>query len=196
MPTAVAMPCPSGPVVVSTPGVWPYSGWPGVFEPHCLKALQFVRRHALVAGQMQQRVQQHRAVTGRQHEAVAVRPGRIGGDRISGSAKTARSRHRPCPSACRDGPTWPSRPRRSRESGSRWPFRHAKPPVRPASRQEHGRSYGAPLAFHQLQDQRGENELHREIELRAVDHDRIGARHEAVGDHRQQIGKIDAARIF
>ena len=29
MPTAVARPWPSGPVVVSTPGVWPYSGWPG-----------------------------------------------------------------------------------------------------------------------------------------------------------------------
>jgi hypothetical protein len=26
MPTAVAIPCPSGPVVVSTPSVWPYSG--------------------------------------------------------------------------------------------------------------------------------------------------------------------------
>ena len=33
MPTAVARPWPSGPVVVSTPGVWPYSGWPGVAEP-------------------------------------------------------------------------------------------------------------------------------------------------------------------
>ena len=34
MPTAVAMPWPRGPVVVSTPGVWPYSGCPGVLEPH------------------------------------------------------------------------------------------------------------------------------------------------------------------
>ena len=79
MPTAVAMPCPSGPVVVSTPGVWPYSGWPGVFDPHCRNALSSSSRHALVAGQMQQRVEQHRAVAGRQHEAVAVRPGRVGG---------------------------------------------------------------------------------------------------------------------
>ncbi len=30
MPTAFARPCPSGPVVVSTPGVRPVSGWPGV----------------------------------------------------------------------------------------------------------------------------------------------------------------------
>ncbi|OHB34178.1 MAG: hypothetical protein A2882_01465 [Phenylobacterium sp. RIFCSPHIGHO2_01_FULL_70_10] len=34
MPTAVAIPWPSGPVVVSTPGVWPYSGCPAVVEPH------------------------------------------------------------------------------------------------------------------------------------------------------------------
>jgi len=34
MPTAVLSPWPSGPVVVSTPAVWPRSGWPGVSEPH------------------------------------------------------------------------------------------------------------------------------------------------------------------
>ena len=33
IPTAVASPWPSGPGVVSTPSVWPYSGWPGVLEP-------------------------------------------------------------------------------------------------------------------------------------------------------------------
>ena len=41
MPTALPMPCPRGPVVVSTPGVWPNSGWPGVREPHwrnCLRS--------------------------------------------------------------------------------------------------------------------------------------------------------------
>ncbi len=37
MPTAVASPWPKGPVVVSTPWVWPYSGWPGVLEPHWRK---------------------------------------------------------------------------------------------------------------------------------------------------------------
>ena len=30
MPTALVMPWPSGPVVVSMPGVMPTSGWPGV----------------------------------------------------------------------------------------------------------------------------------------------------------------------
>ncbi len=34
MPTAFVRPWPSGPVVASTPGVSPYSGWPGVIEPH------------------------------------------------------------------------------------------------------------------------------------------------------------------
>ena len=32
MPTEVAMPWPSGPVVVSTPEVQRYSGWPGARE--------------------------------------------------------------------------------------------------------------------------------------------------------------------
>ena len=40
MPTALAMPWPSGPVVVSTPRVWPCSGWPGVSEPHCRSSLR------------------------------------------------------------------------------------------------------------------------------------------------------------
>ena len=34
IPTALAKPWPSGPVVASTPGVRPYSGWPGVMLPH------------------------------------------------------------------------------------------------------------------------------------------------------------------
>jgi hypothetical protein len=43
------------------------------------EALDLVERHVGVAGEMQQRIEQHRAVAGRQHEAVAVRPVRIGG---------------------------------------------------------------------------------------------------------------------
>ena len=39
IPTPFANPCPSGPVVVSTPGVTPYSGCPGVLLSHCLKFL-------------------------------------------------------------------------------------------------------------------------------------------------------------
>ena len=40
MPTAVARPVPSGPVVTSTPAVWPYSGWPGARLPHVRKDLR------------------------------------------------------------------------------------------------------------------------------------------------------------
>ena len=42
------------------------------------EALDLVDRHLLVAEQIEQRVKQHRAVAGRKHEAVAVRPRRIG----------------------------------------------------------------------------------------------------------------------
>ena len=38
IPTALAKPCPKGPVVVSTPGVTFTSGWPGVFEPSFLNS--------------------------------------------------------------------------------------------------------------------------------------------------------------
>ena len=40
MPTAEARPEPSGPVVISTPGVWLTSGWPGVAEPQVRSALR------------------------------------------------------------------------------------------------------------------------------------------------------------
>ena len=42
------------------------------------EALDLLDRHLLVAEQMEQRIDQHRAVAGREHEAVAVGPGRIG----------------------------------------------------------------------------------------------------------------------
>ena len=62
MPTALAMPCPRGPVVVSTPGVRPNSGWPGVREPSWRKA-----------------VDQGGAVAAGEDEAVAVGPEGGGG---------------------------------------------------------------------------------------------------------------------
>ena len=42
------------------------------------EALDLLDRHLLVAEQIKERVEQHRAVAGREHEAVAVGPGRIG----------------------------------------------------------------------------------------------------------------------
>ena len=77
MPTAVARPWPSGPVVVSTPGVRPYSGWPGVFECNWRKLLDFLDRQ-VVAGEVQQAIQQHRPVAVGQHETIAAGPFWIG----------------------------------------------------------------------------------------------------------------------
>ena len=42
------------------------------------EALDLLDRHVLVAGQIEQRIEQHRAVAGRKHETVAVWPFRIG----------------------------------------------------------------------------------------------------------------------
>ena len=62
----------------------------GGFRSPLPERLQLVRRHTLVASQMQQRIQQHRAVTGRQYEPVAIRPRRIGGVEF----EEARKQHR------------------------------------------------------------------------------------------------------
>ena len=74
MPTLLARPWPSGPVVVSMPAAWPYSGWPAVREPSWRKCLISSIVDVGIAGQIEQRIEQHRAVAGRQHEAVAIRP--------------------------------------------------------------------------------------------------------------------------
>ena len=73
------MPWPSGPVVVSMPLVWKFSGMTGRQRSQLAEMLDLVERHLGVAGEIEQRVEQHRAVPGRQHEAVAVRPVRVGG---------------------------------------------------------------------------------------------------------------------
>ena len=51
--------------------------------PWCVRAelaevLDLIDRHRLVAEEIEHRIEQHRAVAGREHEAVAVRPLRIG----------------------------------------------------------------------------------------------------------------------
>ena len=104
MPTLVAKPWPSGPVVVSTPVVQRYSGWPG----HLLSSWRnflmsssdtvgvpsaLVRRvDRLGLRQVQHRVQQHRRVARRQHEPIAVRPDRILRVEAQDLAATARTR--------------------------------------------------------------------------------------------------------
>ena len=53
-------------------------GMAGGDRAELAEALDLVDRHRRIAGEIEQRVEQHRAVAGRQHEAVAVGPGRIG----------------------------------------------------------------------------------------------------------------------
>jgi hypothetical protein len=48
-------------------------------RPQLAEPPELVDRHVLVAEQEEQRIEEHGAVPGRQHEAVAVRPFRVGG---------------------------------------------------------------------------------------------------------------------
>ena len=91
MPTLLPHPWPSGPVVVSTPEVRWYSGWPGHLLPSWRNRLMSSsetagspRRSSLALtaftpARCSSRVQQHRGMPVGQHEAVAVWPDRIVG---------------------------------------------------------------------------------------------------------------------
>ena len=103
MPTPFAKPWPSGPVVISTPGVSPYSGWPGVFDPNWRKFL-ISSSDKIVTGEMQQRIKQHRTVTGRQQKAIAIFPLWILRIVSHESASTAHRPSAPRPAANPDGP--------------------------------------------------------------------------------------------
>ncbi len=76
MPTALATPWPSGPVVVSTPVVWPYSGWPGVFELPGAERLQVVQLQA-VTGEVELDVEGQAGVARGEDEPVAAGPVRV-----------------------------------------------------------------------------------------------------------------------
>ncbi len=123
MPTALPTPWPSGPVVVSTPGVWPCSGWPGGQRAPLPQVREVLQRQA-VAGQEQLRVQRDAGVAAGQHEAVAARPSRGRTGRGAGSAGTAAWRRARGSSPCRGGRSrrprrrpWPARGRRRRCGG-------------------------------------------------------------------------------
>ena len=184
MPTALARPWPSGPVVVSTPGVTPTSGWPGRLAVQLAEVLQLVDRQ-VVAGQVQQRVQQHRAVAVRQHEAVAIGPVRIAPGCGADAGATARPRSRPCPSACRDGPISPARPRPWRACAAHWRRRRVSTRasldgqrqltafIATASRLESAAPRPSACARAMRQIDRREDELHRELHLAARHDDRV-----------------------
>src|SRR6185437_6589914 len=53
-------------------------GMSGSIRAELAKALDLINRHRFVAGEIEQGVDQHRTVAGREHEAIAVGPGWIG----------------------------------------------------------------------------------------------------------------------
>ncbi len=73
------MPWPSGPVVDLDGGVLAVFGMAGGGGMELAEIADVVDRHAVMAGEVDQRIEQHRAMARRQHEAVAVGPVRIGG---------------------------------------------------------------------------------------------------------------------
>ena len=76
--------------MVSTAGRVAVLGMAGRERAHLPEALDLVDRHLLVAEKIKQRVDQHRAMTGREHETVAIGPCRIGGIEF----EEAREQHR------------------------------------------------------------------------------------------------------
>ena len=79
MPAALAMPWPSGPVVVSMPQVGIVFGVAFAVRAEFAEALDLVDGDLRVAAEVEQRVEQHGAVAVRLHEAVAVEPERVRG---------------------------------------------------------------------------------------------------------------------
>ncbi len=87
----MATPWPSGPVVASTPEVWPYSGWPGHLLPSWRKRWMSasgtagsrcglaIFRDGFHLRQMQERVKQHAGMPGGKNKAVAIGPKRVRG---------------------------------------------------------------------------------------------------------------------
>jgi hypothetical protein len=110
IPTLVATPCPSGPVVVSTPDVQRYSGWAGTFAVELPEALDVLQRHRGLSedfilgvdgadpGQVEHGVEQHRRVAGGQDESVAIGPDRMAGieaqEALPQAVDHRRQRHR------------------------------------------------------------------------------------------------------
>ena len=108
IPTAVEMPWPSGPVVVSMPGAWPYSGWPARRRAELAEVLEVVERDAVAASGSS--VEYRSIEAWPQERTKRSRPGQCGiGRRVPHDARVEhvgdrRQRHR----RARDGPSWPS----------------------------------------------------------------------------------------
>ena len=98
-------------------------GMPRRLRVELAEALQLVDRDALDAGEVQERVEQHRAVAGGEHEAVAVGPARIGGVVFQELREQHRRDVGGAHRQARDGRISPARPRpwRARARRSRDP---------------------------------------------------------------------------
>ena len=77
IPTALPMPWPRGPVVVSTPAVWPYSGWPGRLAAPGAQRLEVLELEA-PATEVELDVERQAGVAAGEHEPVASGPVRVG----------------------------------------------------------------------------------------------------------------------
>ena len=108
MPTALVRPWPSGPVVVSTPGVTPTSGWPGVLLCSWRKLLQLAR----AAGRSRSGAAAHRPASTPWplDSTKRSRSGQCGLRRVVAQV-AAPQRDRDLGHAhrrARDGPSWPA----------------------------------------------------------------------------------------
>ena len=74
MPTAFATPCPSGPVVSRRRRSRKTPDARASASPARGSSLHLLDRHLRIAGEMQPRIKEHRAVAGRENEAVAIEP--------------------------------------------------------------------------------------------------------------------------
>ena len=123
MPTALPTPWPSGPVVVSTPAVWPCSGWPGVLLPQVRSALRSSSSRPKPA-EVELDVEGEAGVPGGEHEPVAAGPVRVGRVVPHHLLEQQVRRRAPGSSRCRGGRCRPSARRPSRApatvSTARW----------------------------------------------------------------------------
>ena len=69
-------------------------GMAGRAAAELAKALQLIDRHLGIARQIEQRIKQHRAMTGREHETVAVGPLGMGGIEFEKALEQHRRRDR------------------------------------------------------------------------------------------------------
>src|SRR5262249_1598570 len=86
IPTLLPQPWPRGRVVASTPAVWPYFGMARAPAAELAELPDVVEGdgramalRVLDTGEVQERVEEHRGMAVREHEAIAVGPRRVVG---------------------------------------------------------------------------------------------------------------------